>query len=94
MNTVKSFGRSFLSLVRRNQALASVAAFVGLALTSSGAVGGSFATTDPVAGGFTSLGTTLTTYIGEAIVLILLIFGLGLGIRLLIKYARMAIKAL
>jgi len=48
---------------------------------------------DAVSSGFTTIGTSLVGYLGDAVVLVLAVLGLGLGIRMLIKWARRAVSA-
>jgi hypothetical protein len=48
---------------------------------------------DVVDGGFGTLATTLLGYLGDAIGLVLVVLGLGLGIRALVKWARVALRS-
>jgi hypothetical protein len=53
----------------------------------------SFATGDPVADGFTSGQTSITTYIGLGVGVIAAIVVLGIGVVVLVKYLRKAGRA-
>jgi hypothetical protein len=73
-------------LVRRGVAapvIAVLAVFTMAGLASA-------TTADPISSGFTSLQTTLTTYLGDAIVFVVAIAAIAIGIRLLVKWAKRA----
>ena len=78
------------SLANHKLAVASVLAAVIVGFPS---IAGA-ATVDPVTSGMTSLGVSILAYLGGAIARVLVAFALGLGVRLMIKYAKIAIKAL
>jgi hypothetical protein len=61
----------------------------------TGVVGMAFsaASADAVDTGFSSASTAIVGYLGDAIALILAVFILGLGIRMLIKWAHRAVAA-
>jgi hypothetical protein len=48
---------------------------------------------DAVSSGFTSLGTTLSGYLGDAVTLVLLLVGISIGIRMLIHWGHRAAGA-
>jgi hypothetical protein len=48
---------------------------------------------DAVDDGFTGLATTLLSYVGEGVVLVVAVAGVAMGVRFLIKYARLAFRA-
>jgi hypothetical protein len=84
-NAIKAVGAFFGSTAGKVSGAIAGAAVVLAAPSLAGA--------DAVTSGFTSTGTTLTGYLGDAVVLVLAVLGLGLGIRMLIKWARRAVAA-
>jgi len=52
-----------------------------------------FAQGDPVSAGFTSLQATALTYIAAGVTLIVAVLGAGFGVRYLVKWVKMAVKA-
>jgi type IV secretory pathway VirB2 component (pilin) len=66
-----------------------VGSAVALVATPAAAEG----TPDPVDAGFTTMGTTLVGYLVDAVVLVLAVLGLALGVRLLVKWAKVAVRS-
>lgn len=76
--------------LRHRVALAiAVASGVALVATPAGADG----TGDAVDAGFTTMGTSLVGYLTDAVVLVLAVLGLALGVRLLVKWAKVAVRS-
>lgn len=67
------------------------------AAAAIGAVGGvaapAGATGDVISDAFTTLQGTLLGYLGDAVVVIIALLGLGLGIRMLVKWVRKAVSS-
>jgi uncharacterized protein HemY len=73
--------------LRHRVALAiAVASGVALVATPAGA-------DDAVDTGFTTMGTSLVGYLIDAVVLVLAVLGLALGVRLLVKWAKVAVRS-
>jgi hypothetical protein len=66
---------------------------VAAATIVTGVTVASYAGADAISSGFTSEGTTLTGYLGDAVVLVISLLGLGAGIRFLVKWVRKAVSA-
>ena len=87
-----SWMRSLRPSVRR-------AGFVLLSLVGSvlGLAGVASATTntatDPVTAGFSTVQTSLVNYVGLGVALVIAVFLVGIGVGLLVKWARRAVRA-
>lgn len=66
---------------------AALATFVAV-VTVSGVAGA-----DAISSAFTTEQTTLTGYLGDAVVLVIALLGLGAGIRFLVKWVRKAVAS-
>jgi len=83
MNKIKTIGRKAIS----------APGLLVIGVTAAVLTFPAVASADAVDTGFTSMGTTLLGYLGDAIGLVLVVLGLGLGIRALVKWARVALRS-
>jgi hypothetical protein len=72
---------------RSTQGLAAVAAVAAVLLAPA------LAGADVISSAFTSEQTSITSYIGEGTAVIVAVMALGIGVRLLVKWVRRAVKA-
>lgn len=78
----------FLGFLRRHAKAITVATSASLVLVAGGSAG---ATTTIVTSAFSSETTQLTTYMGLAAALVFVLLGIGVGIRLAVKWIKFAI---
>jgi hypothetical protein len=72
----------------RHRVALAIAVASGVALVATPAGAG-----DAVDTGFTTMGTSLVGYLIDAVVLVLAVLGLALGVRLLVKWAKVAVRS-